>query len=766
MNVVFNLNLILENLSNVDELIENNGILNKLKLKKDLINFIKKNTNFQNINMLTKYINEFNKVYFIVPNKENPYWKIIVEEFLKNNGLNCTEIIYCNNELYNKVLNTKNIHAIVSKKDKILKKELNNCIETCISDDDELKIALNNILCKQNDLKKRIEDPITVMSDKPSIDKVWNRQYSVAQSMLNIPKMSLFEYLYYSNVNNLDNIAIIYYDKKYTYREFFSSIFSCVKELKEKYQIKPRDVVAICSPNIPEALNIILATNILGAVCLPIHPLSKAEDIKQYLCTTNAKCAMITDTSEKEFLKIADKTNVELVLKADIENMMSLRFKTLYKLQKLKDKLNVSISIIKLKITNSFIPKKYKLITKKINNEIKNLTIKKDIKVSSLMCKPNKKFDLEYEQNLENKISFLLTTGGTTGTSKLAAMTDENFIANIIQLQNTIPSYKSGDVIEGVAPLFHGFGLVNTILAALCSGIAVDLHAKYDKNIFNKSVIKNKPTLILGPPTLYKSMISSQVYKNQNMDYLKVLISGSDRLDPKLRNEINSWGKEHNIGNEIFIGMGLTEGTAAISFTGLNSIDNDSVGFPLPLNNIKIVSLDDGKEVGYNEPGELCLNGPTVMKSYFNNNDETNKVLKIENGKLWLHTGDICEMLPNGEIKFIDRDKGVIVVSGINVYRSRIETVINELREVKECAVIGIAHPYKMNVPKAYIVLKDGYELTNELIEEFQIYCNSKLDKYERVFEFEQIDKLPLTKLNKIDYVQLQELEKVHKKSR
>ncbi len=731
MNIGIDLSSFLKNEFLINDIL-NKYSSNKKHLKKVLIKYLLNNINYsalKDFNVLNH--NSIN--LFIFTPFENSYIKIIIEELLKEKEINFFEIICCEKKYRNELIKNRNIFYMISKNASFLD-EVNSYVKQCLFlgiHDNYLSFSSNTnvfnyIFENQKRMERQIKDPITVLSNVPSIDKIWTRNFSINQATVDIKRnMNVCDYIYSNVCNNLDAKALNFIlegtSKTFTFKEIYEAIDKMAAELKNNFENVSNEVIAVCSPNTPEAIISVLAINKVGATCLLLHPLLLKNDIKDSLIETKAKMIITTDVTKNTISEIVDDTYVEKIFVSSVARSSKLPIKVLYNLKNLTSN-----------------PKLFKKGPKEAS-------------INKLIIKSAKNNNTE-SNYIPNKIAFLLKTGGTTNKSKLVSITNENIIANIEQLKYTIPSYKPFDVIEGITPLFHGFGLVDVILTGWSANLTIDLHPRYSEKSFAASIKKNKPSLILGVPTLYKKMLYNKYIKKGYYPYLEVMISGGSILEKGLKNDINNWRYEHGMTNPIFNGYGLTQSTSAIGFTGLNATHEDSVGFPLPYNNVKVVSLTDGHELGYNEVGELCVSGPTIMKGYYHNKKETEKNLKEENGKLWLHTEDICTILENGEICFVDRNNALIIVSGVNIYRSEVEKVVNELDEVDECAVVAIPHEFKMNVPKAYVVLKNKLILTDELKEKFKQYCNSKLDVYHKIYDFEQIEKLPLTNLTKVDY--------------
>ena len=240
------------------------------------------------------------------------------------------------------------------------------------------------------------------------------------------------------------------------------------------------------------------------------------------------------------------------------------------------------------------------------------------------------------------------------------------------------------------------------------------------------------------------------------------MVSGGDFLTVKLKNEIDKFLHEHGSKAEVRPGYGLTESSAATCLSPTGRYREGTIGIPFPDTYFKIVKIGTHDEAEYNTDGEICISGPTVMMGYVNNEKETIQTLRVhDDGILWLHTGDIGSMDEDGYIYFKQRLKRMIVSSGYNIYPSQIEKIISEHEDVLTCTVIGIDHPYKVQVAKAYIVLKDGIEPTKEVKESIKEYCERNIAKYALPYEYEYRSSLPTTLVGKVAY---RELEKENKK--
>ena len=200
----------------------------------------------------------------------------------------------------------------------------------------------------------------------------------------------------------------------------------------------------------------------------------------------------------------------------------------------------------------------------------------------------------------------------------------------------------------------------------------------------------------------------------------------------------------------------MTESLAAVCLSNGEAYREGSIGIPFPGDYIKIVKPETQEDVPFGEDGEICVSGPTVMLGYLDNEKETNEMLQIhKDGLLWLHTGDIGMMTEEGIIYYRQRLKRMIISSGYNVYPSYVEEVIEEHPAVLNCTVVGISHPYKIEVPKAYIVLKNDYSATLGVKNSIKEHCKKNLAAYSIPYEFEFRKSLPKTLIGKVDFNKL-----------
>lgn len=564
--------------------------------------------------------------------------------------------------------------------------------------------------------------------DRLKYRHAWDKFYPKGKRKIEVPNVSLYEYLLECNENNMLSDAINYFNKKITFKEFFAEIDLCAKALKS-LGIRPGDVITICMANTPEAIVSFYAINKIGAIANMIHPLSAEEEIKKSLISTKSVMIITINISYKKIKNIIEDTDVYKTIIVSPSDSMSSLLKLGYYITQGR-KIEVPLKDENNLFWHDFIQK-----GKSYHGKV--------------LAKTSK-----------NQPAVILHSGGTTGVPKNIVLTNGNINAVAKQAEVILPNINNRDSMLSILPLFHCFGLVVGIHGPLCLGASTILIPQFDAKRFDKLLTKYKPTILPGVPTLFEALIKNKHMKDVDLSFIKYAISGGDTLTVAKNEEVNQFLMEHNCKCTVMQGYGMTETTGPVTFGALGSDRLGSVGIPLPSNEIKIVSVETKEEVKIGEIGEIMVCGPTVMNGYLNNEKETNEILeKDKKGNIWVHTGDLGYMNEDGVLFFVQRLKRMIIVSGYNVYPSHIEEVILNHPDVLNCGVIGIPHPYKVEVPKAYIVLKNK-EVSNKIKMDIKEYCEKNLASYMIPKEFVFRTSLPKTLIGKVDYRRLEKEEK------
>lgn len=540
-----------------------------------------------------------------------------------------------------------------------------------------------------------------------------------------VPDVSLFGMIKITAANQPDSLAYEYFGTKCTYRELVKKIED-VSGAYYNLGVRKGDIVTIVMPNTPEAVISIYALNRIGAVANILHPLSAQEEIRDHINRVNSTVLLCVNICSEKIANIIDETSLKCVIVASPGNSMPKIMKVLYALKCIKNF-------------------KYDKNDKRYISWDEFYAMKGSVK--------------EYlpTGNLNKEVAVILHSGGTTGTPKDIMLSNYNFNAFGIQAVLTLRDVKSGDKILAILPIFHGFGLGVCVHVSFCFGACSVLIPQFDAKKFAGILNKHKPTMIFGVPTLYDALLKAKGTDKIDFSFLKYAVSGGDTLPEKLEKSVNKFLAEHNSDIKICEGYGMTEGLAALCLSVGENYKSRTIGKPLIGTEMCIVEPGTTKLLPAGEDGELCVSGPTVMIGYRNNPEETANTLRIhDDGKVWLHTGDMAAIDSDGFVHYKLRLKRMMITSGFNVYPTQIESVIEELDFVDKCVVVSIPHQYKKEVAKAYIVLKNGKEKNDATINEIREFCKKKLMHYSVPYKYEFVDILPKTAYNKIDFMSLQ----------
>ncbi len=556
--------------------------------------------------------------------------------------------------------------------------------------------------------------------------KLWEKYYDKNEREVEIPNTSIYEFLYQRNVDRLNNVALNYFGNKMSFKELFHEIDMCAKAMRSQ-GIREGDVVSICMPNTPEAVIVFYAVSKIGAISNMIHPLSAEEEIKKSIIDTKSVMLFTVNFNYKKIMNILADTNVYKIIIISPRDSMPTALGWGYFL--LEDRK------IKIPKNNGMF-----MLWKDFKSKGKNYNM--DVLVSTNAKTP----------------AVILHSGGTSGTPKSIVLSNSNINVVIGQAQIALPENNDTDSMLAILPMFHCFGLVECIHYPLSIGASTILVPKFDAARFDKLLRKYHPSIIPGVPTLFEALISNKHMDDIDLSNVKYVVSGGDSLNEEKNLAVNEFLKKHNCKHGIVQGYGMTETSGGCIFSTLKSYALGSVGIPLPSNDMKIVDPDTKEEVDTGETGEILISGPSVMMGYLNDEVETNKVLeKDKKGKIWVHTGDLGYIDENGRLFFVQRLKRMIISSGYNVYPSHIEDVLNKHPAILNSCVIGIPHPYKVQVPKAFIVLNNNVKDSLKLRLDIREYCQKNLSKYMIPKEFVYRKALPKTMVGKVDYRKLEE---------
>ena len=555
----------------------------------------------------------------------------------------------------------------------------------------------------------------------------WQAYYGNTPASLDYPHISMFEMVALAAGKYPENVAYSFMGKETTFRAFMKRIDAAARGLWNM-GIRKGDKVTICMANTPQALDCFYALNRIGAIPNMIHPLSAAKEIAFYLNFSRSKAILTLDQFYYKVESILPELeNETTILIARIAEELPLPLSVLYPMTK-------SARAVK-KLPKTGYTYWYDMVNAGRNTELP----------------PH---DVHFDD-----CGAILYSGGTTGTTKGIMLSNLNF--NALGLQ-TIAASGYGSVagmkMLSVMPVFHGFGLGIGIHTALIGGATCILIPQFNVKTYADTLIKQKPNLIPGVPTLFEALLRAESLKDADLSFLKGIFSGGDSLSPELKKKVDVFLREHNCSEQIREGYGTTECVTASCLTPKDYARSGSIGVPFPDTYYKIVAPGTTEEVPANTEGEICVSGPTVMMGYMYNPQETaNTIRRHYDGRIWLHTGALGHMDQDGFIYFRQRIKRMIISSGYNVYPSQLENVIDGHEKVLLSCVIGVKDDYRGQKVKAFVVPMPGIEPTEALKQEILDYCSGHIARYAMPREIEFRKELPKTLVGKVAYRVLEE---------
>lgn len=509
----------------------------------------------------------------------------------------------------------------------------------------------------------------------------------------------------YSKLNAFTNMGEgLTFEQIAKYSDDFASF------LQNELKLKKGDRIAIQMPNLLQYPIALFGALKAGLIVVNTNPLYTVKEMEHQFKDSGIKAIVILANFAVNLEKILPSIPHINIVVTEIGDM----FKPAKKLI-----VNAVIKYVKKMVPAFSLPGAYKF------NEALSVGSKKKYQ----------KVDIK-----QDDIAFLQYTGGTTGVSKGAILTNKNIIANMLQAKEWMAPLL-GDGVEKIItalPLYHIFSLtVNCLIFMQKGGENILITNPKDIPGFIKELKNNKFTVMTGVNTLFNALMNNPHFSEIDFKNVKISVAGATALQKAVAEK---WRQK--TGSSVIEGYGLTEASPIVCCNPVAGGDRvGTIGMPVPSTEVKLLD-DDGNEVKLGEAGELCVRGPQVMQGYWNRPDETAKVLI--NG--WLHTGDIAVSDETGFFKIVDRKKDMILVSGFNVYPNEIEDVVAGHPGVLEVAAVGVPDEHSGEAVKLFIVKKDPNLKEQDVLD----FCKDKLTNYKRPRLIEWRKELPKTNVGKI----------------
>ena len=497
-----------------------------------------------------------------------------------------------------------------------------------------------------------------------------------------------------------------------SYRDLdrLSMRFACY--LQKSLGLVRGERVAIMLPNLLQYPVVLIGLFRAGLVAVNVNPLYTARELRHQLMDSGAKCIVILENFADTLEEVIGDVKIEHVVTTQVGDLLSWP---------------------KRVVTN--------FVLKRIRKSVPSFSLPGHVRLRAAL-RAGARRHLDHIELGYADIAFLQYTGGTTGVSKGAMLSHRNMVFNVHQSrawQADVYADLERIIAITALPLYHIFSLQNNCLSVMHQcGENILITNPRDLPAFVKEMSRHKFSYVSGVNTLFAGLLNTPGFADLDFSGLRLTIGGGMAVQEAISRK---W--QEVTGHIIVQAYGLTETSpAAISnplyleqFTG-------SIGLPISSTEAQIVD-DDGNEMTLGEIGEICIRGPQVMEGYWQNSEETQKVM-LPGG--WFRTGDVGRMDENGFFYIEDRKKDMILVSGFNVYPNEIEGVAVEMEGILEAAAIGVPDEKSGEVVKLYVV-RNNPSVTEEDVLRF---CRDNLTGYKIPKQIEFRDDLPKTNVGKI----------------
>ena len=558
----------------------------------------------------------------------------------------------------------------------------------------------------------------------PSVDKPWLKYYREEAINAPLPPGSMYEYIYENNKGNLDDTALVYFNTKITYRTLFEEVDKA-KIAFLAAGVKKGDVVSFITITTPEMIYAFYALNRIGAIASILDPRASAESLKKHIADAESDVLILLDACVEQVGAVISSLPFKKIILISVNQSMCFPLKQLYS-------------------TKMFFGRKSSA------KGIQCISWRNFIEVSdSLPCTTS-----EPDGSMPALITY---TGGTTGVPKGVVLSNQNINSVAEQYKNAASSLKRGQSWLTVSAPFIAYALIAGLHLPLSYGMKCYIEL-YDPEAIAQNILRKRINHVAATPVVFEKMINLPRAQNADLSFLVAPTCGADALSSQLEQRINSFFYEHGCRWKICQGYGMTElGTGVSLNVSEDCYKLGSVGVPFGNTIVSTFDTTTCKELKVGSVGEVCVQGPSVMQGYYNDQTTTDLVIRRHSdGSTWFHTGDLGYLDEDGFLYIVGRIKRMITrYDGFKVFPSVVEEALLKHTYVEQCAVVGVDDlEHRVGqLPVAFIVLSEDCDFSqNEIINQLIAHCNELLPQYTHPFRYYFRKSLPLTAASKIDY--------------
>ena len=564
------------------------------------------------------------------------------------------------------------------------------------------------------------QNPVYASQAKP-----WLKYYDQKFIDQTLPALSAFEYVCQRSKNHLNDTALEYYGRKFTYADLIVNVKKTAAALRG-VGVKKGDIITVVSIMTPEIIALFYAADMIGATLNLVDPRYSVEGIREYIEEVDSHLLVCLNVVYERCRQAAKRTNVEKVIVLSPADSLPPVMAVGYKLTT-PDKNKYASNVIRWK---QFI---------------------KGGEGQSTAAEP---YDPDHA-------CVVVHTGGTTGSPKGVMLTDDCFNGIALQFQAYPKLFHRGQKLMNIMPPFIAYGFACGIHLPLVLGFTVIIIPNLDPDKLGSLVLKHKPEHMFGVPTHYQQLASDPKLRDKDLSFIINYAAGGDSLSRGAEQTVNDFLAAHGARYPIAKGYGMTEVSSAATVAA--GLDNKPGSVGIPMVNTIIAAFEPGtdRELPIGERGELCISGPCLMKGYYNKPEETAILLRRHpDGRVWAHTGDMGYLDEDGFVFLDSRIKRMIIRhDGFKVFPSMIENVVSRHPAVHQCSVVGCTDKDHVQgrLPFVYIVLKaDTTAKKKQVIRELERMCAEELPEYVQPVAYKFISSMPMTPVGKVDYRQLE----------
>lgn len=563
-------------------------------------------------------------------------------------------------------------------------------------------------------------------TNKPSIVKPWMKHYNPDWINRPLPECSLYAQLKESSANCPNQTALHYYGTEVTYSQMIKKIDQYAAAFVEM-GVKAGDYVSFYTVSLPETIYAIYGLNKIGAVSNLIDIRTDKNHSKKFVAKAKSDVLIVIDLAFEKLEGALDELGIRKVIVQSAAESLSF-FKAMAVRRK----------------TRTNIPFDGKRIVR--NKDFAKLGEGKSVD------------EIPYEKD---RPAVVTRTGGTTGVSKGVLLTNDSLNAVYANFRDVVGT-GMGNSFLNFLPLGASYGIACGIHMGLCMNVIDILIPKFKPDDFADLIYEYKPNYIIGVPIFYENLMHSGKMKNFDLSFCLAMAAGGDSANIAFEQQLREFTKARGAKYPLAQGYGMSEGSSAVAFGVFDIHKDGSAGIPCVHTTISAFKPGTTEELDIGETGEICITGPTLMKEYLDEPEETAYVMwEHPDGQTWVHSGDLGYIDEDGFLFIKGRMKrSVVRFDGHKSYPVQLEGVVKEHPAVKNCCVIPIQDMTHPQGELPLILAEPAEEFTGDrevLRQELMDLCAEGIEERSQPAGAVIIDEIPVTANGKVDVKKLEE---------